>query len=165
MTLRSFGVRRLAFALPLALLTLASNARADDKGCKVEEVSGTLASTQVVGAACPSPIGLCTSGKLTGDLAGDFFYTALSVIFLSDGVTAIFEGTIVVTTRRGTITEHDHTIANVQTGALVDVIPLLGGTKHWKGVTGTLDLTGTFNFATGVGASTYHGVISRLGND
>jgi hypothetical protein len=148
--------------VPFGIVFAAGTARADGGNSQgnVIDVSGALASTQVVGAACPSPIGLCTAGTLSGDLAGPFFYTAISLIVLSDGVTGIFEGTITLQTSRGTIVEHDHTTANLQTGQLVDVITILAGTEKWSGATGTLNLTGSFNFATGVGASTYTGEVT-----
>jgi hypothetical protein len=154
------AARAMGHALIVGIVLAAGTARADNNQGNVLNVSGSLASTQVVGAACPSPIGLCTAGTLTGDLAGDFFYTASSVVILSDGVTGVFEGTIVLQTQNGTITEHDHTTANLVTGQLVDVITVLSGTQKWSGATGTINLTGSFNFATGVGASTYSGTVT-----
>jgi hypothetical protein len=150
-------------ATPLFLLFATASpatARADD-GC-THQVQGTLASTQVTGAACPSPIGLCTQGTMTGGLAGTFFYTATSLTVLPDGITGVFDGTIVLTTPTGVVTEHDHTIANLQTGQLSDVITILSGTRKWEGATGVVFLQGSFNFATGVGASTYEGVVTLV---
>jgi hypothetical protein len=148
-----------AFLVTIAASSLPSGvARADEQ--KDIEVQGTLASTQVVGDACHSPIGLCTSGTMTGGLAGTFTYTAKSLLVLPDGVTGIFDGTLVLTTRNGTITEHDHTTANLVTGALVDVITILCGTERWEGASGTIYLQGSFNFASGVGASTYAGTVT-----
>jgi len=150
------GVAR--FFLGIGIIFAAGSARADGEG-NANQVEGTLASTQVVGDACHSPLGLCTSGTLTGGLAGTFFYTADSLVVLPDGITGVFDGTIVLQTKHGIITEHDHTTANLQTGQLVDVITILSGTDHWAGATGTLNLVGSFDFATGVGASTYTGTV------
>jgi hypothetical protein len=149
------GALTLLFAFGIGFA--AETARAD--GGNSTEVEGTLASTQVVGAACPSPIGLCTQGTLTGGLRGTFFYTAESLIVLPDGITGVFDGTVVLQTPKGVVTEHDHTIANLQTGQLADVQTILSGTGAWTGATGTIQVYGSFNFATGVGASRYEGTI------
>jgi len=143
------------------ILAGGGTARADDQRGDGETlfVNGTLASTQVVGAACPSPIGLCTQGTLTGGLEGTFFYTAESLVVLRDGVTGIFDGTFVLQTDRGVVTEHDHTVANLQTGELVDVDTILSGTGAWACAKGVIFLHGSFDFATGVGASVYEGTV------
>jgi hypothetical protein len=153
-----YAFRALACLFAAGVGFVAETARGDGNG-NAEDVEGTLASTQVVGAACPSPIGLCTQGTLTGNLHGSFFYTAESVVVLPDGITGIFDGTFVLQTPSGVITEHDHTTANLQTGQLVDVDTILAGTEAWTGATGTILVSGSFNFATGVGESRYHGTV------
>jgi hypothetical protein len=143
----------------VAMITTAlwpATARADTQAISVQ---GTLASTQVTGSACPSPIGLCTAGTLTGDLEGTFFYTAASLTVLPDGITGVFLGTLVITTHSGTITEQDLTTASLVTGALTDIDTIESGTNRWEGATGVINVQGSFNFATGVGASTYAGTV------
>jgi len=59
-------------AAAFAALALAGPAAAAAGGC--HDVSGTFVA--VAPAVCPSPVGICTHGTLSGDLAGTYDFVA-----------------------------------------------------------------------------------------
>ncbi len=64
----------------IAALTVAFVAAAGTAGADCESVKGRVVSQLVPefsnGEPCPSPLGLCTEGRFTGDLAGNFAFVA-----------------------------------------------------------------------------------------
>jgi hypothetical protein len=137
-----------------AMVLCTGAARAEGRGGRT--VRGQINSQEVT-TGCTSPVGLCLAGTLTGGLTGDFSYTAASVTVTGD--VAAFSGTTTLTTEHGELTELDQTTANEETGAFTDVITILSGTGEWKGCSGTVHASGTFDFATGVGTSDYEGQV------
>jgi hypothetical protein len=137
------------FALVLLLLTSIRTSRdvaaAVSPTCR--HVQGILQETATL--PCPSPVGLCTIGRLIGNVTGEAHFVALTFdaspvagTFFITGDTLIvnaqFEG------RRGTVSTRNAAVFRPASGDLVDLQTIVGGTGDFSGATGTLQLTGTF---------------------
>ncbi len=126
-----------------------------------QQAHGTLES-KLMTDGCTSPVALCTAGRFTGVINGDFVFTATS--FTPSNVPGIFfyDGTIVVRTSRGELRCADAGSVGLfdPTGPLVELCEITGGTGDWAGTTGTLRIHGTFTFADG-GYDHYEGSITK----
>jgi hypothetical protein len=138
---------------------------ADASECK--QVRGHLEETLVTGAACTSPVGLCTVARMLGAIKGEALFTAAAIIESADtpttGVVFVIGDTIIVDAKlaghRGTLTvKNAAAFRTVGDGDLVDVQTVTGGTDDFVGTTGSLRISGTFLAATG-GSFTYEGVV------
>src|SRR5581483_9458579 len=103
---------------------------------------------------CTSPVGLCTAGKVEGNLGLDgttsFAADALAsgpATALNATVTFSYSGILKITTEKGTVTTRDTGIIDSSTGAApggffssFDVVT--GGTGRFEGATGKLFIGG-----------------------
>ena len=158
---RSLSVLAVAGAVVFAT----SQVRADEGGCKA--VSGPFTARTVPVPPCTSPVGLCTSGHLGGELDGDYDFTASALYPHPTIPGALFaEGESVITTKKGIIRSHDFSTV-IPVGPptvpypLETVINIYDGTKHYAKRTGSLVATGTITFATGEVAGAYSGTICK----
>lgn len=141
-----------------ALATFGSAALASERE---QQVHGHLFSQVLAGPACTSPIGLCTAGRLTGVINGDFVFTATRLEPSDTPGIFFYTGNIVVQTQRGEVRCQDAGAFGVNPpGPVADICTITGGTGDWAGVTGHIRIHGTFTFAEG-GNSKYEGVISH----
>ena len=125
------------------------------------QVHGHLFSQVLTGPACTSPIGLCTAGRLTGVINGDFVFSATRLEPSDTPGILFYTGTIVVQTNRGEVRCQDAGAFGVNPpGPVVDICTITSGTGDWAGVTGHIRIHGTFTFTEG-GNSKYEGVISH----
>jgi hypothetical protein len=126
-----------------------------------QSAAGHLVSQVLAGPTCPSPIGLCTAGTLTGTINGDFVFSATTLQPSATPGVLFYTGEIVVQTSRGEVRCQDAGAFQTDApGGVVDLCTITGGTGDWAGVTGHIRIHGTFTFAEG-GNSHYEGVISH----
>lgn len=166
---RSHGWRSLlVFSGTLALMTAATTqvSLADGghhgDGCRT--VRGKFTSVAVAPPACTSPVGLCTSGKLTGSLNGGtyaFTMNTLSAVPEPEAqFVSFFSGISTVTTRSGRV------IRGVDTGAMNLNPPGTRGSGEFstllsftQGGSGFLHIRGTLDLTTGNASGDYKGEI------
>lgn len=134
-------------SVALACVALMGLGRADAT-CK--PVNGHVISqvTTVLpdGTSCPSPLGLCTVGRLIGGLRGDFYYVAQQLVDnpVSTEVELVL-GTIVLTTTQGTLTIQDATLASfAPDGSGAALMTIVQGTDALAGASGRLRSFGIF---------------------
>jgi PPE-repeat protein len=139
--------------LPLAMAALALGGTSKPAEAHLEFETGTL-STHLV--ACDT---LCTSGTLTGGLAGRLDFTLTTMNATPNPDVVILLGTITVTTATGTLSGPDVTLWNLSTGQFVDNTTFNAGTGSFAGAKGDLLIIGTFDLAAGVGASNYRAIV------
>ena len=126
-----------------------------------QQAHGHLVSQVLSGPTCPSPIGLCTAGRLEGTINGDFVFSATSLQPSATPGVLFYTGEIVAHTSRGEVRCEDAgAFQTSPPGGVVDLCTITGGTGDWAGVTGHIRIHGTFTFAEG-GNSHYEGVISH----
>jgi len=125
------------------------------------QAHGMLRSQVLTGPACGSPIGLCTAGRLTGTINGDFVFSATRLEPSDTPGVLFYTGHIVVQTQKGEVRCQDAgSFQVVAPGAVADICTITGGTGDWAGVTGHIRIHGTFTFEDG-GFSHYEGLISK----
>jgi len=126
-----------------------------------QQAHGALRSQVLAAPACTSPVGICTAGRLTGTISGDFVFTATSLQPTSTPGVLFYTGEIVVHTSRGDVRCQDAgAFQAAAPGGVADICTVTGGTGDWAGVAGHLRIHGTFTFAEG-GNSHYEGVITH----
>lgn len=166
------NLRRLFLALTLVMASAFSIAfnnvapvRADDDRINV---SGQFFTQQYGGPGCPSPVGICSSGTSTGKLKGTVnvvILTAGSGVDGSGNPTFVYTASIEIKTKKGNV---NGTIAGsvvIATGALRSTITVTNGTGDYEDYTGTINVTGQFNFATGAEVDSYNGVLVESDDD
>ncbi len=132
----------------------------DRDGCR--NVRGNFSSVAVPPPACTSPVGLCTSGQLSGTLQGGtyaFTMNTLNAVPEPEAqFVAFFSGISTVTTRTGRV------IRGVDTGAMNLMPPGTKGSGEFstllsftEGGTGFLHIRGTLDLATGSATGDYQG--------
>jgi hypothetical protein len=87
-----------------------------------------------------STVGVIPSGLLRGT-------TAFSATFTD--AQGDYVGTLVITTKHGTLTLHDQGNLNPASGQFTDHLTVVGGTGRFAGATGELFDQGTLNLQTG----------------
>ncbi len=141
-------MRLLPTSLPTVALALvlSAGASASPKRCKT--VDANLVSGLFV-EGCSSPVGFCTRGTVaSGPLAGSFEFTALTAEQPNPASPVMFyTGTVVYTTKKGTVTVRDSGMFNANNGAFMEVQKVTEGTKNLKGFNGTLTSQGDGIFA------------------
>jgi hypothetical protein len=160
-------MRHLTMGLAIAFMFVAGREVSAVEASECKEVQGHLEDTLVTGAACTSPVGLCTVAQMFGAVQGEAQFTASAIIPSADtpttGVVFVIGDTVIedakVAGRRGTLTvKNAAAFRTVADGDLVDVQTITGGTGELVGTTGSLRISGNFIAATG-GRSTYEGVV------
>jgi hypothetical protein len=140
---------------PVAMAALALGGTSKSADAHVEFETGTFSSHLV---ACDT---LCTSGPVTGGLAGTIDYAMTSMNATPNPDVVILIGTITLTTATGTLSGPDVTLWNLTTGQFVDNTTFNAGTGAFAGAKGDLLLIGAFNLAAGTGFSNYRAIIKK----
>jgi hypothetical protein len=137
-------------AIP-CLLAFASprSARSAAGGC--HSVSGAF--TAVAPADCPSPIHICTHGRLDGDLSATYDFVAGG--FTPEGA---LSGHSTITLDNGAVIRGNDTSVLGPDGSFVTTVRIVGGTRQYAHATGALVAPGHF-LADGGTEGTYSGVI------
>jgi hypothetical protein len=97
-------------------------------------------------------------GRLNGTTAGHFEITGLPPVFT-------IAGTVVFTTKHGTLTANVTGTFNVATGEFLASGPVSAGTGNLAGATGILTFAGVENLATGVFTETITGTLCQAEDD
>ncbi len=149
-----------------ATLTLAGSARAAD--CK--PVRGLYTST-LQDKGCTSPVGICTSGKLTGDIEGTYVFTMTDSLpqnpYDPGHAITFYKGASAVSPKSGgTINLRDYGTVDMRQpppadapGLQAALLTVEGGTGRWVEATGYLQLVGGRNPETGAVEGEYRGAL------
>ena len=146
----------------LGALVGAGGAAAAAGGCHL----GIGAFTAVAPAACPSPVGICAHGTLTGgfpateDLVGDSLTTQ------PDGSQVLLGHSTVTTPQGAVISDSVRSILRPGpngTARFFTTETIVGGTRQYAHARGGFLATATLDFATGLTSGTYAFAIC-LGN-
>jgi len=144
---------RVSLCVLAAVLTMAGVARADrpgpGAGCK--RVHATGVGQDLGGGNTRATIS--RGGRLNGTTSAHFDITGGAPPVLS------IAGTIVLTTKHGTLTVNVEGTFNVATGEFSATGPIAGGTEKLAGATGTLTFSGVQDLATGAFTETITGTL------
>jgi hypothetical protein len=124
-------------------------------GAVTKSASGKFTSTQVTGADCTSPVGLCWRGSLSGGLKGPFEFTATSLTQTADTPTTgvvLYTGDMTIELKDGTLTCKDAgALRTTGAGDVASVCAVVSGKGSFAGTTGAIRLSGTFMAGVGQG--------------
>ena len=154
------------FSAALSVLAIVAGAASIAHAAACRPVQGFLVETPLPASSCGSPVGLCTVGQIFGAVKGEALFTASAVIPSLDtavtGVVFVVGDTVINNVQlgnyRGTVVTKNAAAFRVGGGDIVDIQTVLGGTGDFAGVTGSLQVHGTFDPDTG-GTSTFEGVV------
>jgi hypothetical protein len=144
-------------------LALATRAHAED-GCK--SFNGEF--TAVRPEPCPSPVGICTHGTLTGGFPSTYDFVMDTLVPTGTPGEFVYTGHSVITTRTGAqLFGHDSGVLQSQgpVGSFVTTVHVYDGTRQYAGATGTIVAPGTLEFATGNTVGTYSGTVCKAEDD
>jgi hypothetical protein len=127
------------------------------KECK--PVSGTFSAVNVFPPECLSPVGFCTRGTLTGDLAASYEFTQLTANVVFPIVTFTGQSTISRLHGDAQLFGQDTGTIDLAAGTFTTIVNIVGGTKQYEGATGQIVATGNLT-ATGT-EGTYTGEICK----
>lgn len=153
------------------LVLFAAAAQADDRRCN--GIDGPFTSVTVAPPECTSPVGLCTRGDLRGELAGTYDFTAVTLVPASDPSHPnrfFYTGHSVIKPRfgRGVIHGEDHGFIDMNPAGkspFVTTVLIMGGTRRWTHVTGSIVAEGDLTLATGQAVGSYTGALCRSCGD
>lgn len=161
-----FSHRRAFSVVSLALVGLASPLTGSSAYAKdhFKPATGEFRTQMVVGPSCPSPVGVCASGTASGDLEGDVFVVITSSmpgVDSSGNFVSNYTADITITNNKGRVDGTINGAVQLYTGQLNSTITVVGGTNHYHKASGTLNVSGNLNFATGQEVDTYTGSLSK----
>jgi len=152
---------RLWIALAACTLSLgaAGGALAAAGGC--HSFSGDF--TAVAPAVCPSPVGICTHGTLTGGFPSTYDFVADTLVPTGNPGEFAYTGHSTITTPQGAqIFGSDSGVLTMRpdgTAPFVTTVHVVGGTRQYAHGAGQLVAPGVLNLATGATVGTYSGTI------
>jgi hypothetical protein len=146
-----------AVALAVVALPLASHA----KDC--EDVAGPFSA--VPPASCPSPVGICTHGTLTGGLSATYDFVAETQTVSGPVATLTGHSTITLDKGGAVLLGQDTSTLSLASGAFTTTVHVVGGTHQYKRGSGAIVAVGVFDFATGSTRGTYTGTICKHKED
>ncbi len=160
-------IRRIAVSaagvLVVAGLANAAAGRADATG-RVQTVSGAARFQLNPDPNCASPLGICTTGSISGDLRGMIAGTGLSFVAPADpSVPSVgtFVNRTVISTDAGDLTCIEVGSANTAgDGEFVSLCEIVDAGGRLAGTTGYLTFRGTFQANAG-GVYRYEGTLMR----
>lgn len=124
--------------------------RANDNCYKI---NAKLAGAFAIPPDCPSPVGLCSHGRIIGGgiLNGTSQGTVLSVApsagfpesLVPPSTISVVEDAV-ITTRHGTLTLREVGISDTENGEIIGLLNVVGGTERFEGATGVLTFRGKF---------------------
>lgn len=152
-----------AVAVAVVCSTLWQQSAEADPRCR--SVRGTL-DLIPVSAPCTSPVGVCGKGDFRGMLRGPYTSNLLTLLSTAEtpqtGVVLITGETTLQARlgfRTGTLQFKDSgAFKTVGDGEFSEIFSVVGGSQGFAGATGTLIVTGTFDFAGG-GEGEYSGTL------
>jgi hypothetical protein len=161
-----FSHRRAFSIVSLALISFTSPLAGTSVHAKdhFKPANGEFHTQMVVGPSCPSPVGVCASGSASGDLEGDVFVVITSStpgVDSSGNFVSKYTADITITNNKGRVDGTIDGAVQIYTGQLNSTITVVGGTNHYHKASGTLNVSGNLNFATGQEVDTYSGTLSK----
>ena len=170
--------RKINFAarvlIGLALLAFTNPVAADNFKCS-DTIAGSFTSTLSGGPTCTSPIGVCTTGVLTGDLEATYNFTMLTLSPSgnpNDPTEFHYTGSSVVDLGNGNrIFGNDSGVMHINPNPagpspFTTTVAFRGGEGAYEGAVGKIVATGVLIFATGNAEGSYSAAIcSRKHND
>lgn len=152
-------MKHIVFALAV-LLSFPVSTSAQSSRARCRSAEGEFTSVLVTDpAVCDSPIGMCTSGQLSGDLEGTYDFTFLTMIpDARDPSVFHYTGTSVVTTESGVLYGEDSGVMRMHgdgTASFVTTVSVYAGEACFAGARGVLVAPGTLNLITGEAAGRY----------
>jgi hypothetical protein len=143
----------------LLAITIAGTAWAGPSGS--HSYSGDF--TAVRPDTCPSPVGICTHGTLTGSVLSTYDFVADTLVFTSPN-TADYTGHDVIETAQGAeILGSDTGTLTIRpdgvTADFVTTVNVIGGTRQYEDATGQIVAPGVLDLVTGSTSGTYSGTI------
>jgi hypothetical protein len=121
-------------------------------GDNCHKINAKLVGAFAIPPDCPSPLGLCSHGKIIGGglLNGTSQATLLSVApsaglgnLVPPSKISVVEDSV-ITTEHGTLTLREVGIVDNANGEIVSLLDVLGGTERFEGSTGVLSFRGMF---------------------
>lgn len=166
---RRTTVRWLALLLVLAATLLpglsANPAAASRWRIRITQVQGQFITQAFGGPDCFSPVGTCSRGTVTGNLAGDVLVTITGSELIGPPTAPTgnrYTADITITTPSGNLYGTINGRVRFSDGALNSVVRFHRGTGDYDGAQGWLFVLGNFNFQTGAERDFYFGyVITR----
>lgn len=164
------AVRTLAVVTGLLLLGISPRASAQDDDSdddtKCRRFVGPFGSITVAPPECTSPVGLCTHGTLTGELAGSYDFTVATIApDPNDPSALVLTGKSVVTTKNGQMFTDDvsilHPTGPFTPSPFVTTAVVKSGTHHWKHTNGQFVATGVLVLALGQATGGYTADLCR----
>ena len=169
--------RKMRFSVGLlivfAQLVWSSPVAADSYKCN-DRVDGGFTSTLAGGPTCASPIGICTTGLLTGDLEGTYNFTMLTLTPSgnpNDPNEFVYTGSSIVDLGHGNrIFGNDSGVMHVNPNPagpspFTTTVAFRGGERTYEGSVGRIVATGVLTFATGNAEGDYTAVICTRKRD
>ena len=156
-----------SFLLVFALLVLGNPVAADNYKCS-DTVAGSFTSTLDGGPTCASPIGVCTTGILIGDLDGTYNFTMLTLSPSgnpNDPTEFLYTGSSVVDLGNGNrILGNDSGVMHINPNPagpspFTTTVAFREGEGTYEGAVGRIVATGVLTFATGNAEGDYSAVI------
>jgi hypothetical protein len=147
MSFRARIVLLVALALVVIGVLAISIHAARAAGPSTEFVAGGFTGTSFSGPGCPSPIGLCTKSNTHGSLNGPTLLVVNSISPTPAPNVVLLDSGVTIHDQLGDITCREELTYNPTPGGVGEfagLCELTGGTGHWAGATGYLQLAGTF---------------------
>jgi len=152
--MKSFGPLLCVLAGGLIMVGGAqADGSADDQGCAQVHAVGV---GQDLGGGNTTAT-ISHGGRLNGTTSGQFAITGSPPVFT-------IVGTVVFTTKNGTLTANVAGTFDVTSGAFNASGPVSAGTGNLAGTTGSLTFAGVENLATGVFTETITGTLCQAGD-
>lgn len=160
---KTTGQGLLFAATAMALMLVSGGVNAHGRDCF--PVWGRFES--VPAAECTSPVGMCTDGRLSGSLAGDYDFVMAQMIPSNDESVAtvtFFTGSSLITTEYGMLVGTDTGAIDLNPvgyGAFSTLLTINDGTEYFEGANGFLQIRGNLDFTTGAARGDYKGRVCR----
>lgn len=120
-------------------------ATADEADGLVTVITGESTSERLTGAECSSPVGLCTTGTMSGTINGSYSSVATELTPSSVPGVMYVRATTEVTTDDGKLRIEEHAVVNASPqgfGEHTSLGHITGGTGRWWGASGYIHAVG-----------------------
>jgi hypothetical protein len=116
-------------------------------GTRTQIMAGTFQGVAFSGPGCTSPVNLCSDGSIHGFLNGPQELVVQSFTATPTPNVSVIDSTVVIHDSRGDVACKEDIAYNATPGGdgeFGGLCEITGGTGHWAGATGYLQIVGTF---------------------